>query len=183
MEKINDKNITNLAQIFNTHKKIHGHVSLDENLDSHRLLKIVVICNKEPYFYEVCELVIAHPNVDSKIYQEVYKLSNDNVGLLNALATSKKCPTSIIEKLIKSPIKSVSEHAQLNFFAQTLRSKSENELHEVLDKHNGDSTLDLGIRSALAYSNKTPEGVLQRLVSDDIDAIAVQAKKTLLSKK
>lgn len=179
MIEIGPDNVDDLDGIFKKFNMIHGHAEIRRDLTRSDLLKVLDQSRGKQFFAELSELVIGHPMADDKVFERVFTYSNGDREILNALATSRRCPATIIEALVRSPLRSVSEHAQINRLSRSIGRMSEDEIARLLQQHDGDGHLDTGIRATIAISDEAPAAILERLAGDDVDSIAQQARETL----
>ena len=71
----------------------------------------------------------------------------------------------------------------MNLLTKDIPLLSVVEVKEILNKHNGDSFFDIGIRSTIAVNKNTPMEILQILINDDEDFISSQANEILTQRK
>jgi hypothetical protein len=179
MIEIGPDNVEDLVEVFKKFNKIHEYAKIRINLTEPDLLSVLDQSRGRKFFGELSELVIGHPMADDEVFARVFEYSDGDREILNALATSGRCPATIIETLVKSRIRSVSEHARINRLSRSIGRMSEDEIARLLLQHDGDGHLDTGIRATIAISDETPVAILDRLARDDVDSIAQQAQETL----
>lgn len=179
MIEIGPDNVSDLVEVFKKFNKINEYAKIRRNLAKSDLLSVLSQSRGRKFFGELGELVISHPAADDEVFERVFEYSDGDREILNALATSRRCPATVIETLVKSPLRSVSEHARINRLSRSIGRMSEDEIARLLQQHDGDGHLDTGIRATIAISDETPVAILDRLAGDDVDSIAQQARETL----
>lgn len=177
MEIKNASDVDQLDSIFKKHGKIHEHCTLGNNLSEEDLFLMIDRKSKSPFFAELVELIVHHEQVTPRLFELIYQIAPHDSETGNSLANCRKCPVHILNELVKSPARSVADHAKINLLANTIKQTSASKLLNLVKLHSGDSAIDLGIRSTIAGSIETPQEVLLYLVDDDVDFIAEMARK------
>lgn len=153
--------------------------ALDDSFSEEQLIALVEKFYHFPFFGELSELILWHPQAKEKVFFEIYKKINGRVDVANALVTLQKCPVEILTSLLNFNSNQVKEHAQINLHLKNISKYTLLDFNNLLNIHAGDSSLDVAFRSILAASDYTPKEILLKLSNDDYDHIANKAKERL----
>lgn len=127
----------------------------------------------------VLELIIAHRNCDVATLELALRLADDDdSGVLNAIATSGKAPIEMLERLERSEIVSVQEHARLALIDRQLCDADDDGIIALYESYKDHPAWGYGFRYRLVIEPRTPRLVLQSIASY-ADPIGAQAARRL----
>ncbi|WP_338846802.1 hypothetical protein V8J88_23915 [Massilia sp. W12] len=174
-----DTNIANLMHIVKKPGELTRLCTLDDSLSEEQLISWVEKFYHSPFFGELSELILWHPQAKEKVFFEIYKKINGRINVANALATLQKCPIEILTALLNFNSNHVKEHAQINLYLKNISKYTLLDFNNLLNIHTGESSLDIAFRSILTASDYTPKEILLKLSNDDYEHIASKAKEKL----
>lgn len=153
-------------------------VSISDSTSPADLVRLVSEMQSFPSARAFLEQLASLPLRDHAIWRAVLRPPVASPVALTAL-NNPTLPVEEVSRLEQHPSEQVRGHAFLANLHKRLPTMDDAEFSAVLDAHQGDEGISLGVRHLLARSDETPRNILERLADDDADFVADCARRRL----
>lgn len=153
-------------------------IRISPSLSPLDLAQVITKMRASAYSKIFLELLASEPISDGTVWRALLEEPVDTGVAMTALGNAM-IPQEEVVRLLDHPSSQVQGHALLARLQHQIPRLGEAELNELLDAHDGDLGVSLGVRHLVARSPSTPRRILLRLVDDDADFIADRARRQL----
>jgi hypothetical protein len=148
--------------------------TLEPELSTHALRRIIQRSKGEPFYAALAEKVVLHPSADDSIFDELITACSD-FDVLNAIALSRRAPEHLLRRLLTTSGDPVKQHAELNLLRREIELASPERLREILRAHSATGGIDIPVRILLASRENLPPDLRLQLSRDPVDLVREKA--------
>jgi len=172
---------TTPERIRDWYKSAHrGALVISPRLAGSQLIQLCKIHANQDYSRALLSAVVSSRAADQEVMKHALVASGQDPAVANSVATSGRASSVILRKLLKSPDRSVREHAELAIISKEIEEGiAPLHLERILARHRGDGGISLGVRSLVARNLQTPRKILDALAHDEADLVSEIARRTI----